>query len=214
MMMTNTNLNLNQLEKELRKRLSRPEIWHYKYLPQFEEQIEFVYQIPKFSEVESKLHTLPREVRQYGLNRWYNYWSLQAIYQIFAEHPKVKRPARESEKGDLLTIQYTDFLIKPLVFPAAFSRTLRYAIGHKEELLYWLYRKFIYRPQRSGQNAIFLIFYHRNGEHWKLKAQLSNIRNTIHSYLNSFDLYRLHRIHFPDNRFFYSDVLWFIDTED
>lgn len=208
------NIDLTLLEEELRKRIALPEVWHYKYIPQYEEQIAFVYDSYKFDQIQSKLNRLPREVKRYGLNRWYNFWSNQAILQIFALHPKVNRKISEENSQDLFTIQYTDFKIKSLVFPYSFSRTLRYAISHKEELVYWLYRKFIHRPHQQGHNAIFIIFYHRNGEHWKLKAQLSGLKRTVHSYLDNFDLYRLLRIHFPDNRFFYTDVLWFIEGED
>lgn len=205
------HINLRTLENELKKRTVLPGTWHYKINPQYEENLQFIYQTYNFDTVVRNIRQFPAGQQQYALNRWYNYWSNLGMMQIFAEHPRASQsPAAE----DIILLDNLQLKIKSLVFPHAFSRTLRYAVSHKEELLYWLYRRTLRNAPNLIPNKLFIIFYRQNGDHWKGKAELHTMKKIVDRYLTNFDLHQLFRIHLPDNRLIYTDVLWIIKPGD
>ena len=90
------NTNLDQIETELNKRLAYPYKWGRKQNDYFDKLTNFVYRIQSFDEVlieierrfkKDKEH---KNISNYALNRWYNFWSAQAVEKIFCSLPNVK----------------------------------------------------------------------------------------------------------------------------
>ncbi len=206
-------MDLIGLEKELQKRWVLPYNFNFKFDFNLEAKINFVYTVSDFDEVLRQIGPLPESLKQYAVNRWYNYWSNKGLNQIFSEHPDCEPVYNQYEEVEAVTIQNTLFRIKLHVFPNQFANTLRYALRHKEELIYWLYRKIKRHSIQEIPNQIFVILYQRDGEHWKLKAELSKLKEIVDNYLNEFDIHRTVRVHIIDNTVNYADTLWFIQQD-
>ena len=82
-------IDLQRLERELKKRLAYPYSWGRKQSDSWDRETHFIYEIRLFSQLEERISTLPPELRNYALNRWLNFWSAKGIEQIFTIHPNV-----------------------------------------------------------------------------------------------------------------------------
>ncbi len=50
--------------------------------------------------------------------------------------------------------------------------------------------------------------FERNGEHWKLKAEISLLKKAIQKYVSSFKSEQLHSFTFADGQTTLSDIIW------
>ena len=77
------------IENELKKRIAYPYKWGRKQNDQFDKLTNFVYKIPTFEATLKEIETKFRKdkehkhISNYALNRWYNFWSAQAVEKIF-----------------------------------------------------------------------------------------------------------------------------------
>ncbi len=201
-------MDILKLQKELRKRYLLPHTWHYKYDAYLDAKSNFIYSNYNFDEIIEKTEKLSEDLRQYAINRWYNYWCDKGLYLIFTNHEIVTPNYNHYNEIETITIQEINFKIRSQVYPNQFARTLRYALLHKEELLYWLYRRIRKSNLHPLNNHIFVVFYQRDGDHWKLKAELYWLRNIIFNYLDHFDLQKVVRLNIQDNITNYADIIW------
>lgn len=206
-------MDLEQLELQLKKRWLFPHTWNYKFSTDLEQDISFIYSISTFDDIIREMARLPEEIQQYALNRWYNFWSQKAVYQIFAEHPQTTPIFNHYDEAEAFLIQNIPFKIKFNVFPYHFARTLRYAIRHKEELVYWYYRKTQASSTAEQYNQLFIILYQRDGEHWRMKAEFPMLSKFINSYLDNFDIHKTIRLHLFGDKMNYADIIWCIREE-
>ena len=90
---------LINIEKELKKRLAYPYKWGRKQNDEFDKLTNFVYKIFSFEEVLKETETRfnndkeHKNIANYALNRWYNFWSAQAVEKIFCSLAKCKTSA-------------------------------------------------------------------------------------------------------------------------
>ena len=119
-------LNLLQVETELKKRLDYPYKWGRKQNNYFDKQTNFIYNTLRFDDLLIELDKRFKSDAEYdkyfnyAMNRWYNFWSAQAVEQIFCTFPDVK-PARDSKDRLVdFTIQGAAFDHKTSVFPKNF----------------------------------------------------------------------------------------------
>lgn len=206
-------MDLAKLENELKKRWCLPLTWRYQNNSRLDSDANFIFSTSSFDKLVGKTDNLPENIRHYLINRWYNFWSDRALFQIFTRHQKVKVGVDELQTANHLSLLNIPFMIIPHVYPTQFARTFRYALLHKEELLYWLYRRPNKEPWNRGSNIIFTIFYQRNGEHWKLKAELLKLEKMIAEYLDHFEIQRLTHLHFLEKKTSYADLIWFVQEE-
>lgn len=206
-------MDLAFLESQLKERwyLSIP--WNFKFDMRMEPEIHFIYKNTDFGEILKQAAALPAPFEQYAINRWYNFWSNKALVYIFSQHPSVQTKKNIYNEIDSISFNSIDFRVGGYVYPNQFARTLRYALLHKEELLYWLYRRMRKNHRRDIKNEIFVIFYQRNGEHWRLKAELGLIEKVVFNFLNEFDVHRVLRLHLNENKTSYAEIVWCMKQE-
>ena len=76
------------IEKELKKRLEFEYSWGRKQVDEFDKLTNFIYKISLFdsllSEIETKFknNSQYNHLKNYALNRWFNFWSAKAIETI------------------------------------------------------------------------------------------------------------------------------------
>jgi hypothetical protein len=178
---------LKVTETELKKRLDSP------YQQQFHMQnnkddglTNFIYETPGWDALLEKISKLTPELQTYAVNRWYNFWSAQAVEAIFLSHPRVSKRTSETHATIDFYIDEIPFDHKTTVFPKAYPETLAYARSHPGHLIRWLYEKQSQERRHHLKNRLFLILYAHDGQHWKLRAEISLLQKRIHRHLDSF----------------------------
>tara|TARA_R110001583_G_scaffold27778_1_gene99013 strand:+ start:43343 stop:43978 length:636 start_codon:yes stop_codon:yes gene_type:complete len=205
------------LEKELKKRLEFEYSWGRKQLDEFDKKTNFIYKIASFelilSEIEQnfKGNYQYTELRNYTLNRWFNFWSAKGVEQIFCAHENVKPHLNSYNKFIDFFIEDIPFDHKTTVFPKAFKKSIPYAIAHKNELIEWLYKNQSQQQRKHFKNRLFIVLvnYKNENEHWKLKSEINWLEIIISAYLRNFDRSKLHRFYF-ENEIVKADIIWAI----
>ncbi|MGA8265267.1 MAG: hypothetical protein WB779_12570 [Ignavibacteriaceae bacterium] len=208
------NLDLTQVEKELKKRLDYPYKWGRKQNNFFDKQTNFIYKTFPF---ENLLGEIEKRFKRdsdydnyfnYALNRWYNFWSAQAVEQIFCTFPDVK-PARDSKDRLVdFTIQGAAFDHKTSVFPKNFPMEVKDAIKNTPELIKWFYKNQSQQQRKHLKNRLFIVLYNSSSEHWRLKAEISWLKEKIDHYLIGFHPDFLMKFSFEKGKTIISDVIW------
>ena len=210
------DINLVQIEKELKKRLSYPYKWGRKQNDEFDKLTNFVYRISSFEEVLKEIENRfsddkeHQNIANYALNRWYNFWSAQAVESIFCSLPNVK-PARD-EKDRLVdfSIDGVTFDHKTSIFPKNYPYQIDEAIKKTNELILWLYTHQSQQQRKHLKNRLFIVLYSSDGEHWKLKAEISWLRERIEKYMRGFNPQYLLKFQLEEKQETLSDVIWAI----
>lgn len=210
-------MNYELLEKELKKRLKFEYNWGRKQTNKLDVETNFIYKINTFDAVLSEIEASFKnslnftELKNYALNRWFNFWSAKGVEAIFCEHKNV-HPHQNSKD------RYTDFFInsipfdhKTTVFPTGFKKSIPYAIEHKRELINWLYKNQSQQQRKHLKNRLFvvLIDFNEQNEHWKLKAEILWLQKIISTYLSTFTEDKLETFYFQNN-IVKSDIIWAI----
>lgn len=208
-------LDLENIEKELKKRYQFPYKWFRKQNDQWDRFTQFIYQIPNWEALIRKIAIVAesqevdkQQIFQYAANRWYNFWSAQAVEQIFTEIDGIEpvEEIKDSEKDFYLF--GIPFDHKTSVFPQQFEKTFEYALNHKNELIEWLYKNQSTQKRHHFKNRLFIIVFDKNGEHWKLKAEISLLKKAIQKYVTLFKPEQLHSFTFADNQTTLSDIIF------
>ena len=89
-----------------------------------------------------------------------------------------------------------------------------YALRNKKELIEWLYANQSQQKRKHLDNRLFIIVYAQNGKHWKLKAEISWLKDIILNYANNFNEENLIRLKLKNNgEETLSDIIWAIKKE-
>jgi hypothetical protein len=100
---------------------------------------------------------------------------------------------------------------KTSVYPNGFHHNINYAVKNKTELIKWLYENQSQQGRKHYGNRLFIVVADRNTcEHWKLKAEISWLREKIGNYLDMFDPDNLGHMNFIKERITLSDIIWAI----
>jgi len=204
------------IEQELKKRLAYPYKWGRKQNDQFDKLTNFVYRISLFEEVLKEIELRFRKdnehqnIANYALNRWYNFWSAQAVEKIFCSLPNVKPALDEKDKLVDFSINGVTFDHKTSIFPKNFPYKIDEAIKKTNELIIWLYRHQSQQQRKHLKNRLFIVLYSSDGEHWKLKAEISWLKERIKKYMEGFNPNYLLKFHLEKNQETISDVIWAI----
>ncbi len=207
---------LSQIETELKKRLSYPYQWGQKQNDFIDNQTNFIYKINYFeellSDINNRFKNIPdyKKYFDYSLNRWYNFWSAQAVEKIFCSLPNVVPALDEKDHLVDFTIHGFTFDHKTSVFPKAYNKTLKETIVNTDDLIRWLYKNQSQGKRMHLKNRLFVVLYSTVGEHWKLKAEISLLKKEIKDYMIGFNPHYLMKFKLEEGSETLADVIWVI----
>lgn len=197
-------MNLERVEIELKKRLKYPYHWGRRQCDEWDRKTKFIYTTYSLKTLLNRLSGADKNLSNYGLNRWYNFWSAMAVESIFCSHPEVKANVNRYDKLIDFSICNIPFDHKTTVFPRGFKQSYGYALEHKKELIEWLYANQSQQGRKHLSNRLFIVLYDSiEGEHWKLKANIALLKEAINAYLKGFAQNKLTQINGS-----LSDVIW------
>ncbi|MFD1294911.1 hypothetical protein ACFQ5N_13795 [Lutibacter holmesii] len=210
-------MNYELLEKELQKRTKLAYTWKTKQTDILDKETNFIYKTASFNKVLEKIDTLFKKqptysnLKNYALNRWFNFWSAKAVEHIFCEHSSVQAHKNSKDKYVDFFISNIPFDHKTTVFPKGFQKSIPYAITHKHELISWLYNNQSQQQRKHYKNRLFIVLinFEEQNSHWKLKAEILWLKSLISTYLINFDSSKLQCFTF-NNEKVYADVIWAI----
>ncbi len=200
-------MDLERVERELKKRWSIPYSWGRKQCDDWDKETNFIYTTYSFASLLRKSEQLSDELRNYAFNRWYNFWSAMAIEYIFTLNPIVKANKNRYDKLVDFAIEDIPFDHKTSVFPRGFLKSFEYAKENEKELIRWLYEHQSQQGRKHLKNRLYVVLYDRNNQHWKLKAEISLIKEYIENYLDNFDKEKLCQINIEESQAL-SDIIW------
>lgn len=208
--------SLADIETELKKRLIYPYQWGQKQNDNFDKHTNFIYHTFSFEDLIKEINQRFKSEEDYNLyfnytiNRWYNFWSAHAVESIFCSLPNVI-PAKDSkDKLVDFTIQGEAFDHKTSIFPKNFPYKIDEAIKKTDELIKWLYNNQSQQQRKHLKNRLFVVLYSHNGEHWKLKSEISWLKERIEKYMLGFNPNYLLKFFFEKDKETLSDVIWAI----
>jgi hypothetical protein len=205
-------LDLAVLEAELKKRLAEPyAAWGAKQTDGWDQSTNFIYHAPTWADLKRRLVEAPADLRNYAINRWFNYWSAVGVEAIFCGMPEVAAARDPKDRLVDFHIRGIPFDHKTSVYPKGFLLLLEFARRHPQFLVEWLYRQQSGERRWHAANRLFLVLYDTSPEavHWKLRAELGLIRLAVHQYLAAFDPARL--VHLEvEGQTVLSDVVWVV----
>ena len=208
--------NLTQIETELKKRLTYPYKWGRKQNDEFDKLTNFIYRTFLFDDVIKEINSRfkndkeHKNISNYALNRWYNFWSAQAVEKIFCSLPNVKPALDSKDRLVDFTIDGVTFDHKTSVFPKNFPYPLNEAVKKTDELINWLYRNQSQQQRKHLKNRLFIVLYSPEGEHWKLKAEISWLKERIEMYMKGFNPHYLFKFQFEKGHYTLADIIWAI----
>jgi hypothetical protein len=208
------NINLIQIETELKKRLNYPYKWGRKQNDYFDKLTNFVYKISSFEEVIKEIEIRfkkdkeHKNISNYALNRWYNFWSAQAVEKIFCSLPNVQPALDEKDRLVDFTIDGITFDHKTSIFPKNFPHPVDEAIKKTDELIMWLYKHQSQQQRKHLKNRLFIVLYSQAGEHWKLKSEILWLKERIEKYMSGFNPHYLLKFQLEKNQKTLADIIW------
>src|SRR5690606_31019764 len=208
-------LNLLYIEKELKRRHQYPYKWFRKQNDEWDRYTQFIYQFSNWEALTRKIGIVSetqeidkQQIFQYAANRWYNFWSAKSVEQIFTEMEGIEPVTETKDSERDFYLFGIPFDHKTSVFPKQFEKTFDYAQNHKPELIEWLYKNQSTQKRHHFKNRLFIIVYDENGEHWKLKAEISLLKKAIEKYVAAFKPDQLHSFTFAYKQKTLSDIIW------
>jgi len=208
--------SLTEIETELKKRLNYPYKWGQKQNDNFDKQTNFIYHTFSFEELLKEIESRFKTEEDYDLyfnytiNRWYNFWSAQAVENIFCSLPNVKPALDSKDRLVDFTIQGESFDHKTSIFPKNFPYKIDEAIKKTDELIKWLYKHQSQQQRKHLKNRLFIVLYARNGEHWKLKSEINWLKERIEKYMLGFNPNFLLKFNLEKEKPTLADVIWAI----
>ena len=205
---------LATIEANLRRRMAFPYRWHRRQDDRHDRATDFIYEIADFDALVEAIEARfggSRDFerwRDYALNRWYNYWSARGVEMIFAQMPGVVPHRDRRDRLVDFTLRGIPFDHKTTVFPRGFGHDLAHARRHPRELLRWLYARQRRERRHHLGNRLFLVLHRADGEHWRLRAELSWLAGIIRAYVRTFEPARLHCLALSPERETLADLIW------
>lgn len=207
---------IQDISIELNKRLAYPYKWGTKQTDQLDRQTRFIYKTSSFDELLSIIDdkfskdVAYEKIKNYALNRWYNFYSAMAVEAIFKAHLKVRSAPNTKDKQVDFFIEDIPFDHKTTVFPKGLKMSFNEAINKPTSVAEWLYKNQSGQGRFHLKNRLFVILYSKNEKHWKLKAHLTKIEQAVNQYLNNFDVAKLMELCLENEQNTYTDLIWII----
>lgn len=201
-------MDLDKLEIELKKRLALPYQWGQMQNDAFDKKSNFIYTTFYFDKLLQKLEFVDADLKNYALNRWYNFWSAKAVEHIFTSHPNVIANKNSRDKLIDFKINAIPFDHKTSKFPKGFKHSIDYATKNEKQLIQWFYANQSQEGRKHLKNRLFIVVYDRkNKAHWKIKAEIRLLKAAIDKYIVNFSEKNLNTFDFGYGEI-YSDIIW------
>lgn len=203
--------SIEQIEAQLQQRIvAYPQAaWGRKQNDSWDQQTNFIYHIYRWHDLQQRIGEFTPSLGQYAINRWFNFWSAKAVERIFCELPGVTANLNQYDRLVDFTIMGIKFDHKTSVFPRRYGHTLEFARKNRIHLIKWLYQHQSRQQRYHSANRLFVLLYANDGAHWKLRADISGLRQVIKAYVAGFDSSALAQLTIDDGRVF-SDIVWFV----
>ncbi len=208
-------LTIVEIETQLKKRWHYPYRWFRKQNDLWDKHTNFIYTTPLWEELQltiakqAELHKLQKEeFFYYAINRWYNFWSAIAVEQVFCSSEDIIPAKNNKDRLIDFSIKGIPFDHKTSVFPRGFNKTYSFAKENKAKLLYWLYENQSKQQRQHFANRLFLIVHAKDGEHWKLKAEIGLLKEAIINYVSIFESSNLVTLNFENKQKALADIIW------
>lgn len=205
----------NEIEKQLKKRWQYSYKWLRKQNDQWDVYTNFIYTISDWDALIKAVANLVHqenlnkgEAFYYAVNRWYNFWSAVAVEEIFCSQLGVVPAGNAKDKQVDFFINNIPFDHKTSVFPKGFGKDIAFAKANKKQLIQWLYTQQSSQQRQHFANRLFVIVYATDGDHWKLKAEISLLRKAVSDYVATFDAGKLIKLTFFEEKIVLSDIIW------
>lgn len=205
--------SLQTIETELKKRIAEHPFtpWGRKQSNEWDYATNFIYSTSTWEELKDKIQKLQPDLQNYAINRWFNFWSARGVETIFCQQANVVPNKNTKDKLVDFTIQNIQFDHKTTVYPKSFPVPLPLkTFLDKGSFIQWLYSNQSTENRYHCSNRLFIVLYAASGEHWKLKAELSQLEKTIHLYIQDFNPKNLCFLTL-NNQKITSDLIWFIN---
>ncbi|MEE9350511.1 MAG: hypothetical protein V3U80_10725 [Flavobacteriaceae bacterium] len=201
-------MDLERVEKELKKRWETSYNWGRKQSDDWDKKSNFIYTTYSYKKLLERTEKLSIELKNYALNRWYNYWSAKAVESIFTTHKNIIAQRNVYDKLVDFTINNIPFDHKTTVFPKGFKKDIAYAIKHKKELITWLYNNQSQQGRKHLKNRLFVVLYDdTTKQHWKMKAEINCLKFEIEKYISNFSKKSLTTLNLGEGSIL-SDIVW------
>lgn len=201
-------MDLQRIEIELKKRLPFPYSWGKMQSDSWDKKTNFIYKTYSFETLIKRTVDFDKPLKDYALNRWYNYWSAMAAEDIFNSHEIVSANKNKFDKLVDFRINNIPFDHKTSVFPKGFNKSYNYALKNKTELINWLYENQSQEGRKHLKNRLFIILYdNKTQKHWQLKSEILILKKAINDYINNFYLENLTKLNFGKDEIL-SDIIW------
>lgn len=185
--------------------------WGRKQSDEWDKESNFIYNYPTYDKLLATLKSKSKtgEFDNYAIHRWYNAMSALGVEMIFASQQGVKTNFNKYDKLVDFTIQSISFDHKTTVFPRGFEKDIRYAKENPKELIQWLYAQQSNESRFHLANRLFVVLYSSDGNHWRLRSELSELKPIIENYIQYFNRENLYQFSFEKNKQTFSDIIWF-----
>ena len=206
---------LIQIQTELEKRLPYRYHWQQKQNDTWDGYSAFIYETLRWETLLERMQQTiaaenldKKKLFDYAANRWFNFWSAVGVEQIFSQLEGVKTVKNSKDNHKDFYIQGVPFDHKTSIFPKKFPQNVVYALQHKSELIAWLYEHQSKQKRYHLKNRLFVVVHSSNGDHWKLKANLTLLKTAIVNYINNYSQAQLQRLTFANGETALSDIIW------
>ena len=205
------NETLAQIEAQLKRRVAEygPVRWGRKQTDEWDRQTQFIYHTFAWDDLRAQIATLDRPLADYAVHRWFNFWSARAVEMAFCAQPGVQANRDAKDRLIDFRIHGIPFDHKTSVFPARYGRPFDQAQRDKRHLIRWLYEQQSTQGRHHLANRLFILLYAQDGEHWRLRAEVSELARLIAEYVAHFSPPHLIRLSFDTHQAL-ADVLWFV----
>ena len=212
-------LDLNYIEKQLKKRLPYKNKWYRKQNNLWDRHSSFIYSTMSWDDLVKKMEkevtTFNYEKHPYfyyTVNRWYNYWSARAVEQIFTQSSEINANPNPKQGHYDFSWKGIKFDHKTSVFPKGFRdgnyAAYTFAKANPETFAVWFYKNQSTGHRFHLENRLFIVVYATNGEHYALKAEIGLLKDVIQGYINTFDPIKLIRLNLQTEQKTLTDIIW------
>ncbi len=201
-------MDLERVERELKKRLVYPYKWGKKQDNSWDYKTNFIYQTYSVNKLIERTQNFDQALTDYAFNRWYNFWSAMAVENIFCSENNVFANKNKFDKLVDFTINDIPFDHKTSIYPRGFNKSIDYAKQNEQELINWLYQNQSQQGRKHLKNRLFIVLYDgQTHQHWKMKSDIMLLKTKIDEYISSFNKSNLFEFDFGDGEVL-SDIIW------
>jgi hypothetical protein len=129
------------------------------------------------------------------------------VEAIFAKNPKVTKAHNSYDKEKDFFIENLPFDLKTTVFPKGLDLSWEKAKNAPKELAKWLYINQSSQGRFHIKNRLFIVLNGKNRAHWKMKAELTLIKQNVEAYLQDFHVSKLIKLTYSEG-FLFTDVIF------